>query len=271
MIEQGQWHPTEMGTPQGGVISPLLANIYLHELDQYWTDHHASVGSLVRYADDMVLICRSKTKAEQALGIIGRVLEGLQLTLHPTKTRLVAMEREGFDFLGFHFHKWKSRTSGKLVPYMWPGVQAMKDSLKLKRLLLEKSIRAPRASALLLPAVRCVERRRFRRFYDAALGIGREVFEDFENGFASTKLRSDSQPDCKRPSFQLNRASTTHVSACRLDSTRDPLEHRQLWENLPCYRNPFALSSTAGFLTRSQGGPARWSRLLATGSALSVA
>ena len=139
MIEQGQWHPTEMGTPQGGVISPLLANIYLHELDQYWTDNHACVGSLVRYADDMVLICRSKTKAEQALGIIGRVLEGLQLTLHPTKTRLVATEREGFDFLGFHFHKWKSRTSGKLVPYMWPGVQAMKTIRRRIRQLTQRS------------------------------------------------------------------------------------------------------------------------------------
>ena len=60
--------------------------------------------SLIRYADDMVLICRSKTKAEQALRIIGQLLEGLQLTLHPTKTRWVAMEREGFDFLGFHLN-----------------------------------------------------------------------------------------------------------------------------------------------------------------------
>jgi RNA-directed DNA polymerase len=139
MIEQGQWHSTEMGTPQGGVISPLLANIYLHELDRHWTDHHTSVGSLVRYADDMVLICRSQIKAEQALSLIRRLLDGLQLTLHPTKTRLVSMEREGFDFLGFHFHKRKSRTSGKLVPYMWPGVQAMKTIRRRIRQLTQRS------------------------------------------------------------------------------------------------------------------------------------
>ena len=126
VLEDGQWHPTTLGTPQGGVISPLLANIYLHELDQRWTDHHFSVGRLIRYADDMVVVCRSKIKAEQAFHIIGHLLESLHLTLHPMKTRMVDMGKEGFDFLGFHFHKSKSRKTGKIVPYIWPGQQAMK-------------------------------------------------------------------------------------------------------------------------------------------------
>lgn len=108
-------------------------------MDRHWTDHHASVGSIVRYADDMVLICRSQIKAEQALSLIRRLLDGLQLRLHPTKTRLVSTEREGFDFLGFHFHKWKSRMSGKLVPYMWPGVQAMKTIRRRIRQLTQRS------------------------------------------------------------------------------------------------------------------------------------
>ncbi|MBT7915274.1 group II intron reverse transcriptase/maturase [Candidatus Bathyarchaeota archaeon] len=127
VVEDGQWHPTMQGTPQGGVISPLLANIYLHELDRCWTHHHSSVGRLVRYADDMVVICRSQAKAETALGIIGQILENLRLTLHPTKTRLVDMGSEGFEFLGFHFHKSRSRRTGKIVPYTWPGQKAMKS------------------------------------------------------------------------------------------------------------------------------------------------
>lgn len=127
VVEEGQWYPTALGAPQGGVISPLLANIYLHELDQRWTRTHSSLGRLIRYADDMVLICRSKTKAEKALQIIGQLLDNLQLTLHPTKTRVVGMERDGFEFLGFHFRKDLSPTTGKRVPYMWPGPQAMKS------------------------------------------------------------------------------------------------------------------------------------------------
>jgi RNA-directed DNA polymerase len=126
VVEQGQWQPTEVGSPQGGVISPLLANIYLHVLDMYWVTRYAGLGELFRYADDMVIICRTKLQAQHALHAVRLVLQKLQLQLHPTKTRLVAMAQEGFDFLGFHFHKLRAKHTGKLLPYMWPGQKAMK-------------------------------------------------------------------------------------------------------------------------------------------------
>ena len=125
VVEEGRWQPTEIGSPQGGVISPLLANIYLHVLDMYWTERYASLGQLFRYADDFVVVCRTKQQAQQALQAIQQVVQKLKLQLHPTKTRLVDMGQEGFDFLGFHFHKMKAKKTNKLLPYMWPGQKAM--------------------------------------------------------------------------------------------------------------------------------------------------
>ncbi len=117
---------TEIGSPQGGVISPLLANIYLHVLDMYWAERYARLGELVRYADDFVIICRTKREAEEALKAVKQVMDRLKLRLHPNKTRIVDMGREGSDFLGFHFHKMKSTKTKKLLPYMWPSQKAMK-------------------------------------------------------------------------------------------------------------------------------------------------
>lgn len=88
------------GTPQGGVISPLLANIYLHSLDLALTKWGYKV---VRYADDLVVLCLSRNKAKTALGLLKQMAEGeLRLTLHPEKTRITRFY-EGFDFLGFTF------------------------------------------------------------------------------------------------------------------------------------------------------------------------
>jgi RNA-directed DNA polymerase len=126
VVEQGQWHPTEVGSPQGGVASPLLANIYLHVLDMYWVTRYAGLGKLFRYADDIVIICRTKLEAQHAVHAVRGVLQKLKLQLHPTKTRLVAMAQEGFDFLGFHFHKLRAKHTGKLLPYMCPSQKAMK-------------------------------------------------------------------------------------------------------------------------------------------------
>jgi RNA-directed DNA polymerase len=126
VVEEGRRQPTEMGTPQGGVISPLLANIYLHVLDMYWAERYAALGELYRYADDFVIVCRTKDQAEEALQAIRQVMRRLKLTLHPTKTRVVYMGQEGFDFLGFHFHKMKAKRTRKLLPYMWPSQKAMK-------------------------------------------------------------------------------------------------------------------------------------------------
>ena len=126
VVEEGQWHPTTMGSPQGGVISPVLANIYLHVLDMYWTQQYRALGHLTRYADDMLIVCRTRGAAEQALQAVTQVLQKLKLTVHPTKTRIVDVKSAGFEFLGFHFHKGRARTSGKLIPLMWPGQKAMK-------------------------------------------------------------------------------------------------------------------------------------------------
>jgi RNA-directed DNA polymerase len=83
---------TVAGTPQGGVISPLLANIYLHVLDTELSAR--GVGELVRYADDGVVLCRSAAQAEHALAAVGEILASLGLRLHPDKTKVVDL-REG--------------------------------------------------------------------------------------------------------------------------------------------------------------------------------
>jgi len=126
VLEEGAVYISVVGTPQGGVISPLLANVYLHVLDMYWAERYASLGKLFRYADDFVIVCRRRREAERALQAVRSVMTRLKLTLHPTKTRIVDMGREGFDFLGFHFHKMKSKKTNKLLPYMWPSQKAMK-------------------------------------------------------------------------------------------------------------------------------------------------
>ena len=131
VMEEGVLRETVTGTPQGGVISPLLANIYLHVLDRTWAER--GVGTLVRYADDAVVACRSREEAEAALRLVGEVLAGLGLELHPDKTRIVDLGegREGFDFLGCHFH---ARVSGRLLErgmrryylHRWPSARSMK-------------------------------------------------------------------------------------------------------------------------------------------------
>jgi RNA-directed DNA polymerase len=98
---------SESGVPQGGVISPLLANIVLHELDRLWEDGSRHLGELVRYADDFVILCRTAAQAQAALRRVEGILGAVGLNLHPEKTRVVFLGdgAEGFDFLGFHLHK----------------------------------------------------------------------------------------------------------------------------------------------------------------------
>jgi len=127
VMEDGEWNASEAGSPQGGPLSPLLSNIYLHVLDMYWAERYYSLGKLVRYADDFVIICGTKQDAQEAMQKVKQIMTRLKLTLHPTKTRIVEMSQEGFDFLGFHFHKHKSKNTHKLVPYMCPGQKAMKS------------------------------------------------------------------------------------------------------------------------------------------------
>lgn len=125
VIENGKYYPTEKGSPQGGVISPLLANIYLHVLDSYW-ENHKELGVIVRYADDAVIVCRTRTDAELAFEHLKRIMTKLKLTLNPQKTKIVDMNKESFDFLGFCFQKFGKTKSGWKLPYMTPSKKAMK-------------------------------------------------------------------------------------------------------------------------------------------------
>lgn len=133
VMEDGQWTRTKAGTPQGGVISPLLSNIYLHVLDRVWEDRCAHVGTLVRYADDFVVMCDTKPQVEEARRRVGLVLTRLGLELHPEKTRLVDLSRgrEGFDFLGCHLRKrmsgpiWERARQRVFYLHRWPSARAM--------------------------------------------------------------------------------------------------------------------------------------------------
>jgi RNA-directed DNA polymerase len=103
MEESKGWSPTDIGTPQGGVVSPLLANVYLDALD--WKLHFGG-WELVRYADDFVILCRTQAHAEEVLGVVRHWCDEAGLQLHPQKTRLVDLsEPGGFDFLGYHFER----------------------------------------------------------------------------------------------------------------------------------------------------------------------
>jgi RNA-directed DNA polymerase len=125
-----EWEP-EAGAPQGAVLSPLLSNIYLNPLDQQMA---AGGQQMVRYADDFVILCRSQAEAEQALTQVRQWCEVEGLTLHPTKTRIVDVRTEGFDFLGYRF---QTTRRGRLT--RWPR---KKSERKLKEAIRAKTKRA---------------------------------------------------------------------------------------------------------------------------------
>lgn len=127
VMESGKdWQPTPGGTPQGAVMSPLLANIYLDPLDHEMVE---AGRQMIRYADDFVILCESREEAEAALEAVRQWMEKAGLSLHPEKTRIVdARERGGFEFLGWHFERgWK-----------WPREKSQR---KLKEAIRSKTSR----------------------------------------------------------------------------------------------------------------------------------
>jgi RNA-directed DNA polymerase len=115
------WTP-ETGTPQGAVISPLLANIYLDPLDHLMAD---AGFEMVRYADDFVILCRTRQTAKTAMRMVKEWTEGVGLTLHPDKTHIAHAIPDGFEFLGYHFHKGER----------WPrekSLKKLKDTVRAK-------------------------------------------------------------------------------------------------------------------------------------------
>jgi len=136
VMVDGVLSSTVAGTPQGGVISPLLANVYLHAFDQHIQTHvsDAGLGELVRYADDGVILCRTPQAAGAALEAVRDALTELGLELHPDKTAVVDLRqgREGLDFLGCHFRArmsgrlWEQRRIVRYYLQRWPSQRAMK-------------------------------------------------------------------------------------------------------------------------------------------------
>lgn len=127
VVDEGAWRATDRGSPQGGVISPLLANIFLDYLDRVWERRCASIGVLVRYADDFVVLCRTKADADEAMRRLRIILEQLRLTLHPEKSRIVetGLGKEGFDFLGCHLRIVRSHFRKKEYLFRWPSMRSM--------------------------------------------------------------------------------------------------------------------------------------------------
>jgi RNA-directed DNA polymerase len=117
----------EVGSPQGSPISPLLANIYLNALDRAWEDRHGGLGVLVRYRDDLLILCRTRAQAEAAMTQLRALLVDLRLELAEDKTRIVCVNEEGqgFDFLGFH-HRMVESFSKPGVRFLarWPSARA---------------------------------------------------------------------------------------------------------------------------------------------------
>jgi RNA-directed DNA polymerase len=144
----GDVEPTELGTPQGGPLSPLLANVYLHRFDEQMA---AAGYGLVRYADDFVIFAKSEEAARAALGLASEVLEGsLGLTLHPEKTRVVSVT-EGFEFLGFHYFG-DPKTGGLAKEVRRKSVQRFRETVRARtpRLKTQRRVKARKITLLLL-------------------------------------------------------------------------------------------------------------------------
>jgi RNA-directed DNA polymerase len=165
------WQPTEQGTPQGAVISPLLSNIYLDGLD--W--QMARNGfEMVRYADDFIVLCRTQEQAQEALELVKGWVEANGLKLHPIKTRLVdASLAGGFDFLGYHFERGMK----------WPRKKSMD---KLKERIRQKTRRTEGRSMRTI----CEDlSRTLRGWYEYFKHGKANVFEPID-GYTRGRLRS---------------------------------------------------------------------------------
>jgi RNA-directed DNA polymerase len=119
---------SKRGTPQGGVVSPLLANVYINRLLRHWrkTGAFERLGQIISYADDFVIVCASRRQAEEGLALVTRWLEKLGLMIHPTKTRLCHAREEPFDFLGYTFGPARHWQTGKRFISARPSKKAQK-------------------------------------------------------------------------------------------------------------------------------------------------
>lgn len=130
---------TLVGSPQGGVISPLLANIYLNYLDTLWEKRYSHLGILIRYADDIVILCKRKAIAMESIQVLKAVFERLELEMNVEKSKLVNLwdDSEGFDFLGFHHRKFPKRKKNGRVFYILEHVPSKKAMKKMRQTFKE--------------------------------------------------------------------------------------------------------------------------------------
>ena len=173
VMEDGIEVQRTSGTPQGGVISPLLSNIFLHVLDSVWTRKHAELGTLVRYADDFVVVCNTTKAVTEAEHRVRAILTRLGLELHPEKTRRVDLSwgQQGFDFLGCHLRK-------RLAGAIWE--QSRKRLYFLHREPSQRSMKRVRQRVKeIAPNRRCHEDLR------AIIGVLNPVLRGWGNYFAS--------------------------------------------------------------------------------------
>jgi RNA-directed DNA polymerase len=134
----------KVGSPQGSPISPLLANVYLNALDRAWEDGHGGLGVLVRYCDDLVVLCRTKAQAEAALRELRALLADLGLELSEAKTRLACLDNGGegsLDFLGFHHQMVESFSKpGRYFLARWPSAAATQAARQRIRELTDRRL-----------------------------------------------------------------------------------------------------------------------------------
>jgi RNA-directed DNA polymerase len=146
VMQDGAVHRDVTGTPQGGVISPVLCNVYLHRLDRQWQARGR--GLLVRYADDLVVMCHSRREAEAALAALRSVLAELGLELKQAKTRIVHLREggEGLDFLGFHHRRVRGERGYRHLRFLarWPSREAMQRARsRIREITDSKRLRDP--------------------------------------------------------------------------------------------------------------------------------
>lgn len=144
VMKDGVYHTNEIGSPQGGVISPLLANIYLNYLDTVWEKYYSHLGKLIRFADDFVVICKNYKSVKHAQRAIEEIMKRLELTLNSEKTRIVSLwnGKDGFDFLGFHNRMIKHKNSRGYEYYQliqWLSNKAKKSIKEKVRKYLSRS------------------------------------------------------------------------------------------------------------------------------------
>jgi len=171
VLEDGAVSVPKQGTPQGGVLSPLLSNIYLHEFDRRWSECN---GKLVRFADDMVILCSRQWQAQRAMNEAKRILTELGLTLNTEKSKLVHV-KDSFDFLGFTYREGFSTRSNRPVRVKLPAAKGLKSF----RLRLKERLRRLPLGVSLTEAVRVINPMlrgwanyfRIGSSYKAALGL----------------------------------------------------------------------------------------------------